>query len=315
MDEYEKIPLIAVVGPTASGKTALALEICRHFNGEVISCDSMQVYRGMNIATAKPSEGELAAVKHHLINILNPNESFNVAQYCERARLAAEDIYSRGKTAVLAGGTGLYYSSLVQNIAFSPQESNPALRKELHERAEREGAASLLKELEKADPKSAALLHENNLGRIIRALEVFYTTGTTMSENVEKSKLIPPPYKTLKIGLNAENRQFLYNRINLRVDQMLENGLEEEAKEFFALPRGETSCQAIGYKELKPFFDGAITRAEAIENLKRETRRYAKRQLTWFRRDEEINWLYIDAAPWSETVNKALEGVCVFLGK
>ena len=292
-----KIPLIAIVGPTASGKTSLAVEICRRINGEAVSCDSMQIYEGMDIATAKPTQEEMQGIPHHLIGFVKPDEVYSVAKYCESARSIVEDINARGKRAVLVGGTGLYYSSLVDNVEFLPEETDFAYREELKRRAETEGAQTLLDELAAIDPEAASRLHANNLGRIIRALEIYRTTGKTITMQNEASKLNPTPFETVTICLDARDRQFLYDRINLRVELMLEAGLLEEAKAFYDNPLGRTAKQAIGYKELNPYFAGEKTLDECVDNLKMQTRRYAKRQLTWFRRDERINFVFIDDYP------------------
>ena len=289
-----KIPLIAVVGPTASGKTSLAVELCKRLGGEAVSCDSMQIYDGMDIATAKPTLAEMQGIPHHLIGFLNPAEQFSVAKYCEMAKECISDINQRGKRAVLVGGTGLYYSSLTDNISFFEEETDFAYREELKKRAETEGTEVLLEELRKVDPEAASQLHLNNLGRIMRALEIYHATGKTKTEQNVQSRQNPSPFQTTAICLDARDRQFLYNRINLRVDLMLDAGLLEEAKRFFDSPLGGTARQAIGYKELNPYFKGEKSLEECIENLKMQTRRYAKRQLTWFRRDEKINFLYID---------------------
>lgn len=304
-----KIPLIAIVGPTASGKTSLAVEICKRINGEAVSCDSMQIYKGMDIATAKPTEEEMQGISHHLIGFLEPDEVFSVAKYCEAAGEIIRDIHSRGKNAVLVGGTGLYYSSLVDNIEFLPEETDFAYREELKKRAETEGAQSLLDELASIDPEAASRLHENNLGRIIRALEIYKTTGKTITMQNEASRLNPSPYNVVAICLDSADRQFLYDRINRRVDLMLEAGLLEEAKEFFENPLGRTAKQAIGYKELNPYFSGEKTLDECIDNLKMQTRRYAKRQLTWFRRDKKIRFFNIDEYSDSESLVEAVIGI------
>lgn len=289
-----KIPLTAVVGPTASGKTSLAVELCKRLNGEAVSCDSMQIYKGMDIATAKPTEQEMQGIPHHLIGFLDPEIPFSVAKYCEMAKSAINDIVGRGKSAVLVGGTGLYYSSLVDNIEFLPDETDFEYREELKKKAEMNGAQVLLDELYLIDPESASKLHVNNVGRIIRALEIYHTTGKTITEQNELSKQNPTSFETLTICLDARNRQFLYDRINRRVDVMLEAGLLDEAKSFLSSHAGSTAKQAIGYKELAPFFEGKASLEECVENLKMQTRRYAKRQLTWFRRCENINYIYID---------------------
>lgn len=288
-----RIPVVAVVGPTASGKSDLAVEICRRFGGEVVSADSMQIYKGMDIATAKPTEEEKQNIPHHMMDFLDNTEDYSVALYQQAAAECIADIHLRGLLPVVCGGTGLYVDTLLNNVKLSEDSYDEELRVSLLKRAEDEGADRLLEEVRAFDPEYAEKLHPNNVKRIVRALEVYKTTGTTMTEQNKLSKQTSP-YDVCFIGLDAEDRQFLYDRIDRRVDVMLERGLEEEAREYLSSANGSTSAQAIGYKELRPFFDGAITLDEAVENLKKATRRYAKRQLTWFRRNERINWLYID---------------------
>ncbi len=288
-----RIPVVAVVGPTASGKSDLAVEICRRFCGEVVSADSMQIYKGMDIATAKPTEEEKQNIPHHMMDFLDNTEDYSVALYQQATAECIAEIYSRGLLPVVCGGTGLYVDTLLNNVKLSEDSYDEELRVSLLKRAEDEGADRLLEEVRAFDPEYAEKLHPNNVKRIVRALEVYKTTGTTMTEQNKLSKQTSP-YDVCFIGLDAEDRQFLYDRIDRRVDVMLERGLEEEAREYLSSANGSTSAQAIGYKELRPFFDGAITLDEAVENLKKATRRYAKRQLTWFRRNERINWLYID---------------------
>ena len=300
-----KIPLIAVVGPTASGKTSLAVEICKRIGAEAVSCDSMQIYKGMDLATAKPTAEEMQGIPHHLIGFLSPDEPYSVAKYCEMARDVITDINGRNKKAVLVGGTGLYYNSLVDNIEFLPEETDFEYREMLKKQASEQGAQALLDKLYEVDPEAAKQLHVNNLGRIIRALEIYHTTGKTKTMQNEQSVLNPTPFITTAICLDARDRQFLYDRINKRVDLMLEAGLLEETKAFFGSPLGRTARQAIGYKELYPYFNGEKSLEECIENLKMQTRRYAKRQLTWFRRDPKINFLYIDDYPSGEELLNA----------
>ena len=303
-----KIPLIAIVGPTASGKTSLAVAVCKALGGEAVSCDSMQIYKGMDIATAKPTAEEMQGVPHHLIGFAEPDEVFSVAKYCETAKEKITDINSRGKKAVLVGGTGLYYSSLVDNIEFLPEETDFEYREMLRRRAETEGSQALLDELAQVDPEAASRLHPNNLGRVIRALEIYHTTGKTITDQNEQSRNADSPFETVAICLDARDRQVLYDRINKRVDIMLETGLVEEAKAFYENPLGRTAKQAIGYKELNPYFAGKKPLDECIENLKMQTRRYAKRQLTWFRRDERMNFIYIDDyASFDDMLKAALD--------
>lgn len=298
-----KIPVIAVVGPTASGKSDLAVKICRRFNGEAVSADSMQIYMGMDIATAKPTEKEKNGVPHHMMDFLEPSEPYSVALYQRDAIECIRNIVVRGKLPVVVGGTGLYIDTLLNNVKLSEDSFDEEVRRELFEKAEREGAEKLLDEVREIDPEYAAKLHPSNVKRIVRALEVYKTTGKTMTKQAELSKR-ESPYNTCFIGLDSADRQFLYDRINHRVDIMLERGLESEAREYLAMSGGQTSAQAIGYKELKPYFDGQMTMDEAVENLKQATRRYAKRQLTWFRRNDCINWIYIDKYQNKEDIEK-----------
>ncbi len=293
----ERIPVVSVVGPTASGKTALAVRLCKALGGEVVSADSMQIYRGMNIATAKPSAEEMQGVPHHLIDFVDPGESFSVARWCTLARDAIADIRARGKLPVIAGGTGLYVDSLLGNTVFDEQETDPALRAQLNAELEEKGLDSLLDEIRAFDPDSAERLSVGrNPRRILRCIEVYRSTGLTQTELNQKQTQNPSPYRAVKIGLTAADRAYLYERIDRRVDLMLESGLLDEARAFYAEQRSDTACAAIGYKELLPYLCGELDLGACVENLKRATRRYAKRQLTWFRRDGEIRWFQIDEA-------------------
>lgn len=309
----EKIKIIAVVGPTASGKTSLAVNLAKKFDGEVISADSMQIYKGMDIATAKPDEEEMSGIPHHLISIISPDEEFSVSRFCELAGKAVKDIVSRGKVPVLAGGTGLYVDNFLGNTTFLENTKNDEIRKELNDRVKTEGTESLYSELKEKDPSAAEKIHPNNAIKIIRALEIFYSSGKTLTNQNELSHLNESPYESLIIGLNATDREYLYDRINRRVDIMVDMGLLEETKKFYETETASTACQAIGYKEMKPYLDGLISLDEAKDNLKQATRRYAKRQLTWFRRNEKINWLNIDGFTPDELVNEAEKLVKEFL--
>ncbi len=285
----EKIKLLAVVGPTASGKTALAVELAKMFGGEVVSCDSMQIYTDMEIATAAPTVEEQCGIPHHMVCCVSPAESFSVAKFCDMAHCCIEEISGRGKLPVLCGGTGLYYSSLVDDITFADVPSDDALRSQLYERAEKEGGQALLDELGKFDPETAGRLHPNHISRIVRAMEIFMLSGITLTEQNKMSRQKESRYDLLPIGVDFHDRAALYERIDKRVDIMFQKGLIEEARMAYNRT-GKTSVQAIGHKELWKYFDGTQSLDDAAETLKRQTRRYAKRQLTWFRRDERIKW-------------------------
>ncbi len=289
-----KIPVIAVVGPTASGKTSLSIEIAKKFNGQVVSADSMQIYEKMNIATAKPTEDEMQGISHHLIGFQPIHKKFSVAEYIALANECIKKTYSVGDIPVVAGGTGLYIDSLLQNIQFTKEENTNEIREELTALFDEKGAEYMLNWLSEIDPETASKLHLNDKSRIIRALEIYKATGKTMSEQKLLSRQEESPYDVLYIGINYRDRNVLYDRVNLRVDLMLENGLLEEAEEFYNIPADKTACQAIGYKELAPYFNGEASLEDCIEKLKLETRHYAKRQLTWFRKNENINWVYPD---------------------
>ena len=289
-----KIPVIAVVGPTASGKTSMSIEIAKRFSGQVVSADSMQIYEKMNIATAKPTEEEMQGIPHHLIGFQPIDKKFSVAEYVQLANECIHKIHNAGDLPVIAGGTGLYIDSLLQNIQFSKEESNTEIREELTALFDEKGAEFMLDWLHKIDPETASRLHLNDKSRIIRALEIYKLTGKTLTEQKVLSRLEKSPYDVLYIGINYRDRNLLYDRINLRVDLMIENGLLEEAEEFYNISADKTACQAIGYKELAPYFRGDATLEDCVEKLKLETRHYAKRQLTWFRKNENINWVYPD---------------------
>ena len=293
MSDKEK-RIIAVVGPTASGKTALSIALAKELDGEIISADSMQIYKGMDIATAKPTPEEMQGILHHLMDFLDPGEQFSVADYVELAFSTAEDIFSRGRQPVLCGGTGLYVRSFLENIRFTEEKSDPVLREQLNERYRTEGGEKLLQELSSFDPETAARLHPSNSKRIIRCIEIYRLTGKTMSQAVKESRQTPFPYDVFAIGIRYADRERLYDRINLRVDKMIEEGLVEEAKRFYSMQVGNTAAAAIGYKELKPYIDGICSLDEAAEHLKQATRHYAKRQMTWFRKDSYIHWIDAD---------------------
>lgn len=297
----KKTKIICVVGATASGKTDLAVKLAKAVDGEIISADSMQVYKNMPIATAVATKEEQDGVVHHLVEFLDADQTFSVADFVERAKVLIDEITARGRVPIVAGGTGLFVDSLVKNISFSEVGSNAEIRNELAEKSNEE----LYEKLLKLDANAAEDIHPNNRKRVIRALELCMS-GTSKTEQNENSMLIDSPYDALYIGIGYKDRQKLYDRINKRVDLMLEAGLENEARQMLG-KQGLTARQAIGHKELQPYIDGKITLDEATENLKRETRRYAKRQLTWFRRNENINWLYADEMSRDELVKKAVD--------
>ncbi len=292
-DNKHKPFVLAVAGPTASGKTSLGVALAKEYDGEVISADSMQIYKGMDIASAKPTEEEKEGITHHLIDFLDRGVTFSAADYVKLAREKIDDVLSRGKLPIIVGGTGLYIDSLLNNVKFSEGGSDEAYRSELYEFAENNGNVALHARLAEIDPEAAASIHPNNLVRVIRALEVYHVTGRTFSELKAESRLEESPYNSLIIGLDYAERQHLYNRINLRVDEMVKNGLIEEARALWQESGMKTAANAIGFKELIPYFENKMTLDECIDKIKQETRRYAKRQLTWFRKNERIQWIIL----------------------
>ncbi|OCN03280.1 tRNA (adenosine(37)-N6)-dimethylallyltransferase MiaA [Clostridium sp. W14A] len=293
----DRIPVAAVVGPTATGKSWLAVELALRHRGEVVSADSMQIYRGLAIGTAQPAREEMRGVPHHLIGFQDPERPFSVADYVALASERIRQISERGCMPFLAGGTGLYVASLLRHRSFTPEGRDDVLRESLFHRAEAQGPLALWEELKGFDPRSAERIHPNNIARLVRAIEIYRTTGTTMTEQVERSRREPSPYDACLIGLDYRDRNRLYEAINRRVDSMVEAGLVREAERVLGLPAGTTARQAIGYKEFLPYFNGECSLEEAAEQVKRESRRYAKRQLTWFRRQEQVEWIYLDEEP------------------
>ncbi|MCI5484737.1 MAG: tRNA (adenosine(37)-N6)-dimethylallyltransferase MiaA [Clostridiales bacterium] len=284
--------IICIAGPTASGKTALAVELAKELNGEVVSCDSMQIYKGMDIGTAKPTPGEMQGIPHHMIDVAEPEEDFSVSRYCSLAAPIVDDILSRGKTAIIAGGTGLYMDSLIQGNDFAPFPAT-GVRERLEAEAEAQGIQVVFDRLAAVDPEAAGRLHLSDRKRIIRALEVYLETGETITAHNRKTQLIPPRYSPLWLGLDFENRADLYGRIDRRVGLMLEQGLIAEIQGLLAagVPPKCTAMQAIGYKEFLAALKGECTIGEAADQVRQASRRYAKRQLTWFRRNRKIHWL------------------------
>lgn len=285
-------PIICIAGPTASGKTALAVALARELDGEVVSCDSMQVYKCMDIGTAKPSPEERQGIPHHMIDVAEPWEDYSVSRYCADAAPIVEDIVSRGKTAIIAGGTGLYMDSLIRGNDFAPFPST-GVRERLEREADREGMEALLARLRAVDPEAAARLHLSDRKRIIRAMEVYLETGETITAHNRRTQALPPRFSPVWLGLDFESRAELYSRIDRRVDVMLEAGLLEEIRALLrsGIPEKCTAMQAIGYKEFTDALDGRCTVEAAADQVHQSSRRYAKRQLTWFRRNGRIHWL------------------------
>ena len=307
-----KKKIIAVVGPTASGKSALALELAKEYGGEIVSCDSMQIYKKMNIGTAKPTLDELSAVRHHMIDIAEPTENFSCEDYVRLASSAIDEIYSRGALPIVCGGTGLYLDALLRGGVSAPSFDTSQIRAELCALAEKEGIEPIYSRLSMVDPESAAAIHPNNEKRVIRALEIYLATGRTKSELDRESKAFESPYESKVAYLTFNDRELLYDRIDRRVDMMVSKGLIDEARELmddgvFAV--NKTAAQAIGYKELFGYLEGRETLDSALETLKRSTRRYAKRQITWFSAKDYAIPLAVDAnksvKSFEEIVNNA----------
>lgn len=292
--------ILVIVGPTASGKTRMAVELAKAHNGEVVSADSMQIYRRMDIGTAKPTAEEMDGVPHHMIDVADPEEDFSVARYVEMASACVDDILARGKLPIVAGGTGLYVDSLLSGRTFAAFSPDSSLRKELEAELAERGGEAMLAELSRVDPEAAARLHPNDHKRIVRALEVYRSTGKTISEHNRETRALPPRYDALTIGLNFQDRADLWARIDARVDQMAADGLEREVRELLSsgLSPRCTAMQAIGYKEFVAAVEGTMTWREAEELVKLRSRQYAKRQLTWLRRNPDIHWIL-----WGEEPN------------
>lgn len=289
--DKNKPKIICIVGPTASGKTEYAVKLAKKKNGEIVSCDSMQIYKYMNIGTAKPTKAECAEVPHHMIDFVDPNIDYSVADYVRDAKICIDDILSRGRIPIICGGTGLYVDSLVNGIEFSEQKRDDEYRESLYKLAEEKGNEYVHNLLNEIDPAEAMRVHPNNIKRVIRALEICKTTGMTKTKADEVSRR-EKAYDAEFYGLSRE-REVLYDRINRRVDIMMEIGLEKEVRELLnmGIRRDSTAMQAIGYKELVRYIDGSCDIEEAVEDIKRESRRYAKRQITWFKRNKDIKWI------------------------
>lgn len=308
----QKISVVAVAGPTASGKSALAVRLCEIFDGELVSCDSMQIYRGMDIGTAKPSAKERETVSHHLIDICDPYENFSVADFTSLADRAIRDITARGHLPVLCGGTGLYLDSVLHGIDFGKLEPDSDYRAGLWQLAETAGVDALHRLLEEADPDAAAAIHPNNVKRVIRALEIIRASGMTKTEWDRQAVAAESPYRSIILALDYREREHLYERIDRRVELMISAGLPDEVRRLrnagYLVP-GTTAAGAIGYKELLAALDGMISLEEAVTSIKTATRHYAKRQLTWLRRNPEICWLYPDDYSDSEKLCEAAQAI------
>ena len=307
--------IICVVGPTASGKTALAVELAKFTDGEVVSCDSMQIYRRLSIGTAKPTIQEMQGIPHHMIDVCEPDEDFSVGRYVEMATPIVEDILRRGKTAVIAGGTGLYVDNLIKGGDFAPTPAT-GCRERLEERLKNEGLDALMAELREIDPV-ALDKSQNNPRRIIRALEVFLETGETITAHNQRTAALPPKFDPLWIGIDFADRQELYDRIDLRVALMVKEGLLEEIREVLGsgIPQTCTAMQAIGYKEFVDAMAGRSTIDEAIAQVQLSSRRYAKRQLTWFRRNDKIHWLRREPGQSAEEIFSAARALAANFDK
>ena len=311
MADLSKSRVIAVGGPTASGKTALSVGLAKAFGGEIINADSMQIYKNLDVGTAKPSIEERQGIPHYLLDFLPPETPYSVADFTAAADPLIQEITARGKLPLVVGGTGLYITSLLNGMAFAPEKTDPAIRARLQERAEAEGGAALYAELQSIDPDYAAQVHPNNLPRVIRALELYTATGRRMSEERVNARPAEPPYRSLCLCLTCRDRAVLYDRIERRVNLMVENGVLAEAKQVYDhRDTYRTAAQAIGYKEFFPYFEGTGSLDECAARLKQATRNYAKRQLTWFRRQNDAVWLYIDE---ENVLDRACELVREFL--
>ncbi len=304
----EKIPLIVIFGPTASGKSDLAVKVAKNVNGEIITADSMQVYKGMDIGTAKPTIEEMQGIAHYMIDVAEPTENYSLARYVKEAETVIQNVWENGKIPILAGGTGLYIDTLINGTVLSETKNDEQYRENLYALAQQNGNDYVHNLLKEVDEKSAQNIHPNNLKRVIRALEFFKTTGTKQSEHIEKGKTTESKYQIFKFGISTD-RDVLYERINKRVDKMFEKGLVTEVEELLkkGVDQRYTSMQAIGYKEVLTYLNGSLSYIEMTELLKKATRNYAKRQITWFKREQNTTWVDIADKKIIEIFKKTME--------
>ena len=313
MKESLMKPLVAViVGPTASGKTKLSIELAKRFNGEIISADSMQIYRKMDIGTAKPTKEETQGIPHHLMDFLEPTEEYTLKQYLSDANRCVEDVLSRKNLPILVGGTGLYVSSFMQNLTLSEEPVDEEFRASLEADYETLGGEVMLARLSEIDPQLASRLFPKDKKRIIRGLEVFHNTGITQTRQNEMAKETESPYEFLCFGLMSEDRSFIYDRIDRRVLQMMEEGLLDEVQKLKEIPCSKTARQAIGYRQFDDYFAGETSLEETVARIQKESRNYAKRQLTWFRREKQIQWYSIDCENFDNILNSCCEHIAKY---
>ena len=304
--------VLVILGPTATGKSKLSVEIAKRFNGEIISADSMQIYKGMNIGTAKITDAEMQGIPHHMIDIVEPTSEFSLADFLDISKKTIHDIISRNKLPIIVGGTGLYISTLTENIKLSPAKSDSEYRSFLKKFADSYGPGELKALLRSVDGESFEKLNDNDVKRISRALEIYRSEGKT-AEEFNKASKQDPEFDFLKIGLTSSDREFLYSRINRRVDEMMQQGFLDEVRGLFQSELSVTASQAIGYRQLNDYLLDKISLEEAVEKIKQESRRYAKRQLTWFKRDKSIIWHNIDTNNFEEILNSCIKHMEIFL--
>lgn len=307
-DKNAKIPLVVIFGPTASGKSDLAVKVCKEIGGEVVTADSMQIYKGFDIGTAKPDKDEMQGIPHHMIDVAEPTENYSLARYVEDAGKVIEKVWQKGKIPVLAGGTGLYIDTLINGMVLSETNTDEEYRQSLYDLAQKNGNEYVHNLLKEVDLKSAESIHPNNLKRVIRALEFYKTSGIPQSQHIEKAEKTETPYNTLKFGISVD-REILYDKINRRVDIMLEKGLVDEVENLknAGVDERYTSMQAIGYKEVLLYLKGNLSYDEMSELIKKATRNYAKRQNTWFKREQNTTWIEPGDAKISEIIKKTME--------